>query len=1124
MFDGSVSETQHLEYHVGFKGFCIRCDVQKRRKVYDAWSFQNGSSWLSRGSNRGVWGLGCTLCAEYSASGEQADCARFSKFAKFLVRPTSGFHAKYLIEQHLTSESHSVACRTKRKRFDIRAVLPPQPQALPCPIICPSDRPVVPSAEDAALLKGSVPSPAEWKDAWAQLSEPLSFRKAARIFEKQLGTSACVSNRKRKLYRKQVCVMAEVLRNKIRKVLSQATCISLALDECKYRKIIRYRADLPIENSNPDRHIGASGFSHSGVLGLLDCSKKHASDFEEDHAVTAVNQLDVFFTEFCTPLGRVQGQRGAQPLACDQDLKAHVMKSVTCIAADGAAKERRAVFLAARSLFPNLLIVIRDPAHALRIASKALHCDDVFGQVWRDLFDSRHALVPDLMNSSKWHNLLVAIQEDNIQAVASPGVPQPLAGVLRNVAFAKQRFDSTVGPVGKIALMILPVATLLAYIASDRRNERDQRQRATSLLKQLDTKFCTAIGVSADWGIICNFFLRLFDEASHDIAKSRSQIDCMIETLDAVFVEGCVFKRLIDRNVSVSRRAPAAVEEPLPRIHTSVSDVGTEVGFITSKVLHNLRKKMVFYAGGLPVLLWGEPTSAQKAELWHRLQNVASLTKERLNADFPRHDVRSALAMFDRRLMLKGFGPLPDPAVRQFLLQGARRMAGLLGLEEAAVILQYNSVIAYMLEQMRSLQPLAEKTNQQAWARLLDDAFWEAACPKRLRVSSRALCCLIRFYISIEDGECTVERDLGEFRAQVLEHRTNSLTFLSDVLCLRLNGPRTAVEFDGGVVDSRVHLTTFSRKCASLWRELFGNKFGHYNAKATAAAKLKRQKTTGTFRGATLEVLAAARLSVLLKRSKAGQVRSSGNMVHSGAGTADSVLWNSSMSRFQNRSRNNIPGVTQVRARPGSSFIKPVGVRMAAIRVAARQPLAGILPCAGRVAVVGAGWGSLPLKECTIQTGLHRCAKADLVVVPDFSLLHDVTALAADVDLAVSFLYIVLLGVDITTHKQLLAAQGVPRHLSSQQRMRHVAANKQKVAFCVGPRLRIEHEDVGRALRRIAALPASKFIVSPSSTSASGEILLCDLRDVVEWACSARRIQNEEGPKAVLADGRAMPS
>eukprot|EP00959_Pyramimonas_sp_CCMP1952_P392409 8222851-Pyramimonas_sp.AAC.1 len=86
--------------------------------------------------------------------------------------------------------------------------------------------------------------------------------------------------------------------------------------------------------------------------------------------------------------------------------------------------------------------------------------------------------------------------------------------------------------------MLLPVATLLAYIASDRRRDSEQRERAATLLDKLDTKFCMAVGVSADWGIVCKWFVRLFDVANHDIAASRLQIDCMVETLDAVFKEG----------------------------------------------------------------------------------------------------------------------------------------------------------------------------------------------------------------------------------------------------------------------------------------------------------------------------------------------------------------------------------------------------------------------------------------------------------------------------------------------------------------------------------------------------------------------------------------------------------
>ena len=139
------------------------------------------------------------------------------------------------------------------------------------------------------------------------------------------------------------------------------------------------------------------GFSHSGVLGIIHCKKESPSEFEEDHALIAVRQLDTFLEKCCTPLGRIRGRRGVQPLACDYDLLAHIKKTVLCVAADGGAKERRAVFLAVREISSNRLLVLRGPAHALRLATQSLHSDDVFGQVWHDLFDSRHALVPDLV-------------------------------------------------------------------------------------------------------------------------------------------------------------------------------------------------------------------------------------------------------------------------------------------------------------------------------------------------------------------------------------------------------------------------------------------------------------------------------------------------------------------------------------------------------------------------------------------------------------------------------------------------------------------------------------------------------------------------------------------------------
>ena len=199
--------------------------------------------------------------------------------------------------------------------------VPSPPQRLACPgIMCQakaSDQalPASSTVDDAALLRGNAPSQAEWKDAWAELSEAVSMRKIGRMMtEKKARTSGgggggvCAANRIRKRRRKQLLVMAEVTRRRIRKALSRATSISLALDESKYRKIVRFRCDVPSRRRDRSRWRGASGFSYSGVLGLLDCSKKHASDFEEDHAVTAVAHLDSFLTKCCTPLGPTPAQ------------------------------------------------------------------------------------------------------------------------------------------------------------------------------------------------------------------------------------------------------------------------------------------------------------------------------------------------------------------------------------------------------------------------------------------------------------------------------------------------------------------------------------------------------------------------------------------------------------------------------------------------------------------------------------------------------------------------------------------------------------------------------------------------------------------------------------------------
>ena len=206
----------------------------------------------------------------------------------------------------------------------------------------------------------------------------------------------------------------------------------------------------------------------------------------------------------------------------------------------------------------------------------------------------------------------------------------------------------------------------------------------------------------------------------------------------------------------------------------------------------------------------------------------------------------------------------------------------------------------------------------------------------------------------------------------------------------------------------------------------------------------------------------------------------------------------------------------------------PAGVCLNARAGAPPQPLACNISYAPKAAIVDMNkTKACPAKPPSkIIHGPHRCAEVELAVVPDLTMLHDQDLLSSDIDLAASFLYIVSLGVLTTTTAQLAAVRGIPRDLKPQSCVHHVSAalEGKKVSFCVGKYLREAHADVYRALKQIARKPESQISLSKNSQSASGDIFLNSLRDVVAWACSARRVQNVRGPKAFVQDGAAMPT
>ena len=408
--------------------------------------------------------------------------------------------------------------------------------------------------------------------------------------------------------------MAEARREVIREDLRRAKFICLAMDDRQYQKIIRFRCDAP-----------KKPFVRRGVLGVMSLANSSTQDFEEDHALIAVRKLDAFLNRFCTPLKSAVGDTQASNSAVDdsQALKEHIRKHIRVFAADGASKERRALFTAVREMFENVVLLLRDGAHALRIAIRdPLHYDNFFGEIWNELFDQRHALVPDVMHSNKWQDLLQNIQREVFRI---PCESRPLAVVLKHLSFAKIRFDSSADPCAKVAFMLLPLAVMLAFIGSDERSKTQVRERAKKLLKRLDSKFALGIGVSADWGLVTQAFLRLFDKVYHDVAKTERHINAFVEVLKELFQNGGVFlNREFDKNLRVSR---------LPAIGGYFGAVGVKPMFVTEHIEKMLGRRVVFNCGSEQILLWRPLPKEDAEDISARLKFVTSHVIDRIDAE-----------------------------------------------------------------------------------------------------------------------------------------------------------------------------------------------------------------------------------------------------------------------------------------------------------------------------------------------------------------------------------------------------------------------------------------------------------------------------------------------------------
>ena len=301
---GDVTETdeQHLARHAcatssdndNFQN-CFRCmTIRKRKEIAQL------APWAAERPRHlgGAWGWGCRICAagrlertvqsrrraHMRANKDTGVCkqavSRCSKWGKFQyfgtmrrgMRPWSDF--KRELRDHAASDYHRLSADVfknpshvlapvatehsltfTRQAMDAQLVVdavencfgahsPRQPAA-------PLGQPAAPgqlAADELDLgigsiqdpFRGNLPQREDWVDVWAEMTSTTAFRKQESVNEKR-----CLAQLERRNKRKMVDIEAEVVRESTRKRIREATAVSVAVDECDTRKIIRVRCDTP---------------------------------------------------------------------------------------------------------------------------------------------------------------------------------------------------------------------------------------------------------------------------------------------------------------------------------------------------------------------------------------------------------------------------------------------------------------------------------------------------------------------------------------------------------------------------------------------------------------------------------------------------------------------------------------------------------------------------------------------------------------------------------------------------------------------------------------------------------------------------------------------------------------
>ena len=185
--------------------------------------------------------------------------------------------------------------------------------------------------------------------------------------------------------------------------------------------------------------------------------------------------------------------------SCDTALLDHLRSICEVYASDAAADEQLAGQMlrpdsgrtGCEAQLPNLRLVIRDAAHASRRLLSRTWCQDPYIKRLLDaLLWNKNSLAKTIRYTRVFQDLFLHHQRERRTDPAQP--------IIKNLAFAKQRFDSLAKPLARLVQHFDSALDVVADILRERGRASPEHVNAARLVDILDSEAMLQMGMLAD--------------------------------------------------------------------------------------------------------------------------------------------------------------------------------------------------------------------------------------------------------------------------------------------------------------------------------------------------------------------------------------------------------------------------------------------------------------------------------------------------------------------------------------------------------------------------------------------------------------------------------------------------